>query len=74
MGFAEVRQVFVIGEDLDGKGGTVEVMSPGFEGMDDGQEFSVVNIIVSFCWGEGLREVGTGMPFAIRVSLEKDGT
>ena len=73
LGFVEVRQVFVIGEDLDGEGGTMEVMSPGFEGTDDSQEFSVVNIIVPFCWGEGLREVGTGMPFAIRVSLEKDG-
>ena len=61
----EVRQVFVIGEDLDGEGGTMEVMSPGFEDMDDSQEFSVINIIVSFRWGEGLREVGTGMPFAI---------
>ena len=74
MGFAEVRQVFVISEDLDGEGGTVEVMSPGFEGTDDSQGFSVVNIIVSFCREEGLREVGTGMPFAIQVSLEKDGT
>ena len=55
----------MISEDLDEEGGTVEVMSPGFEGTDDSQEFSVINIIVSFCWGEGLREVGTGMPFAI---------
>ena len=35
LGFAEVRQVFVIGEDLDGEGGAMEVMSPGFESMDD---------------------------------------
>ena len=55
----------MIGEDLDGEGGTMEVMSPGFEGTDDGQEFSVINIIVLFHWEEGLREVGTGMPFAI---------
>ena len=55
----------MIDENLDGEGGTVEVMSPGFEGMDDCQEFSVIDIIVPFHWGEGLREVRTGMPFAI---------
>ena len=42
--------------------------------MDDSKEFSVVDVIVSFYWGEQLGEVGTWMPLAIRVSLEKDGT
>ena len=55
----------MIGENLDEEGGTVEVMSPGFEGTDNCQEFSVIDIIVLFHWGEGLREVRTGMPFAI---------
>ena len=55
----------MISENLDGEGGAVEVMSLGFEGMDDCQEFSVIDIIVLFCWGEGLREVRTGIPFAI---------
>ena len=63
----------MIGKDLDGESGTVEVMSPGLEGTDDSQEFSVINVIVPFCWREGLREVGTGVPFTIRVGLEKDG-
>ena len=64
----------MIGKDLDGERGTVEVMSPGLEGTDDSQEFSVINVIVLFCWGKGLREVGTGVPFTVRVGLEKDGT
>ena len=55
----------MIGENLDGEGGIMEVMSPGLEGTDDCQEFLVIDIIVPFCWGEGLREVRTGMPFAI---------
>ena len=55
----------MISKNLDGKGGTMEVVSPGFEGMDDCQEFSIVDIIISFRWGEGLREVGTGVPFTI---------
>ena len=55
----------MISENLDGEGGTMEVMSPGFEGTDDCQEFSVIDIIVLFCWEEGLKEVRTGVPFAI---------
>ena len=55
----------MISENLDGEGGTVEVVSPGFEGMDDCQEFSIIDIIIPFCWREGLREVRTGVPFAI---------
>ena len=42
--------------------------------MDDGKEFSVVNVVVLFRWGKGLGEVGTRMPFAVRVGLEKNGT
>ena len=63
----------MIGEDLDWKRGAMEVMSPGFEGMDNCQEFVVVDIIILFCWRKGLRKIGAGMPFAIQVSLE-DGT
>ena len=30
----EVCQVLVIGEDLDGKRGSVEIVSPGFQSVD----------------------------------------
>ena len=52
LGLTEVRQVLVIHEDLDGKWGPVEVMSPGFQGTDDGEELSVVDVVVAFCWDE----------------------
>ena len=55
----------MIGENLDGEGETVEVVSPGFEGTDDCQEFSIIHIVILFCWGEGLREVRTRVPFAV---------
>ena len=42
--------------------------------MDDSEEFSVVNVVVSFSWGERLREVRTWVPFAVGVGLKKDGT
>ena len=55
----------MISENLDGEGGTMEVVSPGFEGMDDCQEFSIIDIVILFCWREGLREVRARVPFAI---------
>ena len=61
-------------KDLYGEWGPVEVVSPGFQGTDDGEEFSVVNVIISLRQGERLREVGTWVPFAVGVGLEKDGT
>ena len=48
----EVCQVLVICEDLDGEGGSMEVVPPGFQGTDDCKELSVVNVIVSFGWDE----------------------
>ena len=42
--------------------------------MDNGKEFLVIDVIVLLGGDEQLREVEAGMPVAIRVSLEKDGT
>ena len=32
----------------------MKVMSPGFEGTDDGKEFAIVDVVVSFCQREKL--------------------
>ena len=57
LGLTEVRQVLVIHKDLDGEGGTMEIMSPRLQGTNDGKEFSVIDVIISFCSDEQLREV-----------------
>ena len=48
----EVRQVLVVGKDLDGEGGSMEVMLPGLQGSDDSKELSVIDVVVSFSWDE----------------------
>ena len=68
----EVCQVLVVYKDLDREWGAMEVMSTRLQGMNDGKEFTVINVIVLFGWYERLREVGVGMPVTIRVSLEKN--
>ena len=70
----EVRQVLVVGKDLDGERGSVEVVPPRLQGTDNGKEFSVVDVVVMLCWDERLGEVGAGVPIAIRVGLKEDGT
>ena len=72
LGLTEVRQVLVVCEDLYGEWGSVEVMSPGLQGADDGKELPVVDVVVSFCGDEQLGEVGAGVPIAISVSLEEN--
>ena len=48
----EVCQVLVISEDLNGKGGAMEIVSPGLQSMDDCKEFPVVDVVVPFCRDE----------------------
>ena len=54
MGLAEISKVLVVGEDLHRKGGAMEIVAPRFQGADNGKEFAVVDVVVSFCGGEGL--------------------
>ena len=52
LGLMEVHQVFVVGEDLDREGGSMEIVPPGLQGMYDCEEFLVIDVIVLFCWDE----------------------
>ena len=70
----EVCQILVVCKDLDGERGTMEIVSPGFQSVDDCKELSVIDVVVLFCRDKQLGEVGTGMPIAIGVCLEEDGT
>ena len=42
----EVGEVIVVGPNLENLGVSLEIMSPVFEGFDDGKEFFIVNVIV----------------------------
>ena len=74
LGLVEISKVLVVGEDLYGEGGTVEIVVPGLQGANNSEKFSVINIVITFGGGEGLREVRAGVPVAVGVSLKEDGT
>ena len=48
--FEKVLKVFVVGKDLDAMAGAFQVVAPVLEGLDDGEKFLVVDVIVAFCW------------------------
>ena len=48
----KVGQVLVVCKNLDGERGSGEVLLPCLKGVEDGKEFSVIDIIVAFSRGE----------------------
>ena len=48
--FEKVLKVFVVGKDLDAMAGAFQVVAPVLEGLDDGEKFLVVDVVVVFCW------------------------
>src|SRR6267154_311183 len=69
---AKVKEVFMVSEDNDRVWVPFEVMAPSFQGSDNGKEFSIIDLIVSFCGVKGLGEVSTGMIRSVFISLKKD--
>jgi hypothetical protein len=51
-----------------------KVVPPCFQGTDDGKEFSIVDLVVSFGGVEGLRKVSAGMMCTVLISLKQDCT
>src|SRR6267154_1542262 len=69
---AEVKEVLMVGKDNDRVWVPFEVMAPSLQGSDDGKEFSIIDLIVSFCGVKGLGEVSTRVVGSILISLKKD--
>ena len=54
LGLSEIGEVLMVGEDLYRERGAMEVMSPGFQGANDSEEFAIIDIVVTLSRGEGL--------------------
>ena len=52
LGAGEILQVLVVGDHIDQRGGTLEVVSPVLEGLEDGQQLLVMGIIVQLRGGQ----------------------
>ena len=69
----KVCEVLVISENLHWEGRAMKVVVPRVQGVNDHEEFSVINVIVSFGRRERLGKVGARMPVPVVISLKKDG-
>ena len=63
----------MIGDHIDQKCGTLEVMSPTFEGFENCEEFFVMHIVVEFRSGKSPGVESNGVQLAIRSCDRKDG-
>ena len=61
-------------EDNSQKRRSLDVVAPGAEGANDAKKLSIIDLIVSFGGGKGLRNEGTGVPYVINVILVENGT
>ena len=71
-GILNVRETFVVGDDGNRVRGSLNILLPFIECKDDGKEFMIIDIIVSFSRDKCLREVGTWVGVAIGVILKED--
>jgi hypothetical protein len=49
-------------------------VSPSFGRTNDGEEFTIVDLIVTLCWSQTLGEVATGVVDSIFIGLEEDAS
>ena len=70
----EIGEILVVGEDRDGVRSSLQVLLPFDESEDDGEELSIIYVVVAFCGGEGLGEVGAGVKVSCFIRLHQDGT
>jgi hypothetical protein len=64
----------VIGEYNDRVRVSFKVMPPCFQGTDDSEEFSIIDLVVSFCRVEGLQKISARVICSIFISLEQNCT
>ena len=51
----------MVGEDGDGVRSALQVLFPFDKSEDDGEELSIIYVVVAFCRGEGFGKVSTGV-------------
>ena len=62
----------MVSEKSDGVFSPLEVMSPVIKSMDDGEQLTIIDVIVPFCRGKSLRKVCARVKVAILILLHED--
>ena len=62
----------MVGEDGDGMGSSLQVLLPFDKGEDDGEEFPIIYVIITFRGGESLGEVSARVKVSSGIRLHQD--
>ena len=68
-----IGEVFVVSNDGDQMGGSLNVLFPFFQCKDYGKKFAIIDVIVAFSGDKCLGEIGAWMGVTIEIVLEEDG-
>ena len=71
LGLFEIPQVLMVCDHRYQVFSSSEVMLPFLQSSDDSEKLSIIDIIISFCEGEGGRMIGTRMEVSIGVFLHE---
>ena len=74
LGGTEVGEILMVVEDNSRERGSLDIVAPGAESADDAKKLSIVDLIVPFGGGKGLRNEGTRVPYVVNVVLVENGT
>ena len=73
-GVFDIGEVFVVSDDGNRMGGSLDVLFPFLQCEDSGKEFTIIDVIVSFSGNKCFGEISTRMWVAIEIVLEKDSS
>ena len=65
LGFFEVGEILMVGEDLKRVDGVDKVVTPFLQGENDGSHLQVCSMVILFCVGERMRDESDRVPDAI---------
>ena len=64
LGLSEIFQVLVVGMDFKRFVCAYQVISPFFEGWNNGEHFLVINLVIALSLVERFGEICDGVPFS----------
>ena len=68
----EILKIFVIGNNIHQGDRTLQVVSPGFDGLKDSKELLVMHVVVQFGCSQGVRVEGNWPNLAIGTGDRQD--
>ena len=70
----EIDEIIVVHPDFKGFRMSFKVVTEGFKGMNNGEKFLIMDIVILFSWEEQLGEVSDRMPAVKKVGLFKNSS